>query len=71
MVKKVYKGCPLIIQSYEFSTDLIELPFHEFDVILGMDWLSRHQVIVDCQLKRISLQITDGDEITVVFLPLY
>ncbi|KAJ9178679.1 hypothetical protein P3X46_010543, partial [Hevea brasiliensis] len=26
---------------------LIELPFHEFDVILGMDWLSCHQAIVD------------------------
>ncbi len=42
VVNKVYKGCPLRIQGYEFLTDLIELPFHEFDVILGIDWLSRH-----------------------------
>ncbi|XP_057997500.1 uncharacterized protein LOC131176463 [Hevea brasiliensis] len=47
VVNKVYKCCPSRIQEYEFSADLIELPFHEFDVILGMDWLSRHQVIVD------------------------
>ncbi|XP_057984590.1 uncharacterized protein LOC131169386 [Hevea brasiliensis] len=66
MVMKVYKGCPLIIQGYEFLVDLIELPFHEFDMILGMSWLSRHQVMVDCQLKRITLKIADGDEITVV-----
>ncbi len=39
VVNKVYKGCPLRIHEYEFSIDLIELPFHEFDVILGMDWL--------------------------------
>ena len=25
---------------YEFLGDLIELSFKEFDVILGMDWLS-------------------------------
>ncbi len=37
VVNKVYKGCLLRIQGYEFSADLIELPFHEFDVILGMD----------------------------------
>ncbi|KAJ9175346.1 hypothetical protein P3X46_013911, partial [Hevea brasiliensis] len=34
VVNKVYKGCPLRIQGYEFLADLIELPFHEFDVIL-------------------------------------
>ncbi|KAJ9180944.1 hypothetical protein P3X46_009128, partial [Hevea brasiliensis] len=66
VVNKVYKGCPLRIQGYEFSADLIELPFHEFDVILGMDWLSRHQAIVDCKLKRISLKTSEGNEITVV-----
>ncbi len=47
--------------------DLIELPFHEFDVILGMDWLSRHQEIVDYRLKRITLKTPEGDEITVVW----
>jgi len=66
MMKKVYKGCPLRVQGYEFSADLIELPFHEFDVILGMDWLSHHQAMVDYRLKRIILQTIDGDEITVV-----
>ncbi len=66
MVKKVYKGCPLRIQGHEFPTDLIELPFHEFDVILGMDWLSGHQAMVDYRLKRISLQTADGDEITIM-----
>ncbi len=45
---------------YEFSADLIELPFHEFDVILGIDWLSHYQAIVDCKLKRISLKTSEG-----------
>ncbi|KAJ9180916.1 hypothetical protein P3X46_009103, partial [Hevea brasiliensis] len=40
VVNKVYRGCPLRIQGYEFLADLIELPFHEFNMILGMDWLS-------------------------------
>ncbi len=57
VVNKVYRGYPLRIQGYEFSADLIELPFHEFNVILGMDWLSRHQAIVNCKLKRITLKL--------------
>ena len=40
IVNKVYRDCPIRIREYEFSGDLIELSFREFDVILGMDWLS-------------------------------
>ena len=42
VVNRVYRGCPIRIREYEFSGDLIELSFREFDVILGMDWLSHH-----------------------------
>ena len=51
VVNKVYMGCPIKIQVYEFSGDLIELSFRGFDVILGMDWLSCHKVVVDCRMK--------------------
>ena len=45
-VNLVYKNCALTVHDREFSMDLIALPFHEFDLILGMDWLSKHQAIV-------------------------
>ena len=40
-VNRVYKNCPLMVHDKEFLVDLIALPFHEFDLILGMDWLSK------------------------------
>ena len=40
IVNKVYRDCPIKIREYEFLGDFIELSFREFDVILGMDWLS-------------------------------
>ena len=42
IVNRVYRDYPIRIREYEFSGYLIELSFREFDVILGMDWLSRH-----------------------------
>ena len=51
IVNRVYRDCPIRIREYEFPGDLIELSFREFDVILGMDWLSRHQVVVDYRMK--------------------
>ncbi|KAL5758461.1 hypothetical protein ACOSP7_021075 [Xanthoceras sorbifolium] len=44
----------------------MELLFREFDVILGMDWLSKHQVVIDCRLRRVILRTNDGTEVTIV-----
>ena len=60
---KVYRDCPIKIREYEFLGDLIELSFKEFDVILGMDWLSRHQVMVDCRMKRMTLMTPNDNEV--------
>ena len=46
-----------------FSVDLIALPFHEFDLILGMDWLSKHRAIVGCDKKTILLKCFDLSEV--------
>ena len=51
IINRVYKDCFIRIREYEFPGYLIELSFKEFDVILGMDWLSQHQVVVDYKMK--------------------
>ena len=66
IVNKVYRDYPIKIQEYEFLGDLIELSFKEFDVILGKDWLSRHQVMVDCRMKRVTLRTPNEDEVTFI-----
>ena len=66
IVNRVYRDCPIRIREYEFPGDLIELSFKEFDVILGMDWLSRHQVMVDCRMKRVTLRTPNEDEVTFI-----
>ena len=66
IVNIVYKDFPIRIREYEFPGDLIELSFKEFDVILGMDWLSRHQAIVDCRMKRVTLRTPNKEEVTFI-----
>ena len=66
IVNRVYRDCPIRIREYEFPRDLIELSFREFDVILGMDWLSRHQVVVDCRMKIVTLRAPSGEEVTFI-----
>ena len=66
IVNRVHRDCPIRIREYEFPGDLIELSFRDFDVILGMHWLSRHQVVVDCRMKRVTLRTSSGEEVTFI-----
>ena len=38
-----------------FPTDLISLQINGYDVILGMDWLARYYMRIDCRTKDVSL----------------
>ena len=64
-VNRVYKKCPLMVHGKEFSIGLISFPFHEFDLILGMDWLSKHRAIVDFDKRIVVLKFSDLSEVTI------
>ncbi|KAJ8754270.1 hypothetical protein K2173_002170 [Erythroxylum novogranatense] len=63
LVNQVIRNCPVMIQGSEYATDLIKLPFHEFDLILGVDWLSKHQAVIDCKAKTVFLRRPDQSEL--------
>ena len=64
-MNSVYRNCPIVIQAREFLVDLINLPFREFDLIMGMDWLSKHRTMVDCGQKTIVLRCSNQSEVIV------
>ena len=64
-VNIVYKNCLIIIHDREFYVDLITLPFREFNMILRIDWLSKHRAIIDCDKKTVVLRCSDHSEVLV------
>ncbi|KAA3471063.1 DNA/RNA polymerases superfamily protein [Gossypium australe] len=63
LVDKVCKNCPLMHQDFCFPANLMLLPFDEFDVILGMDWLTMHNAINN---KTIRIESDDLNSMPVV-----
>ncbi|VFQ68243.1 unnamed protein product [Cuscuta campestris] len=61
----VYHDCPLVVQGKTFPASLIDLPHREFDVILGMDWLTANQAVVDCGAHTIRLRAEDGSDVLI------
>ncbi|KAA3488013.1 Retrotransposable element Tf2 [Gossypium australe] len=66
VVDKLYREVPLEVQGIVFRTDLMELPFGEFDLILGIDWLVKYQANLDCATKRMMLKTPEDDEVLVI-----
>jgi hypothetical protein len=52
--KRVVCECPVNICERVLPINLVVLPMFSYDIILGMDWLMRHSVIIDCVLKYAS-----------------
>lgn len=43
----MYKRVQFVINKCELKVDLLTLELHNFDVILGMDWLSINKTQID------------------------
>ena len=39
----VFKGCEVMVEGVLLKANLIPLEMTDFDLILGMDWLSNHK----------------------------
>ena len=55
-------NCPVSIEGRELLADLVLLDVIDFDVILGMDWLSQHFAIVDCRRKEVIFRISNIED---------
>ena len=52
---RVVRDSRVLIGGQEFPADLVALDMRDFDVVLGMDWLSRHRATLDCYKKVVKL----------------
>ena len=51
-----YPKCSVSIIGQLMPADLIVFAMHDFDVILGMDWLAQYRACVDCFHKTITFE---------------
>ena len=59
----ICRGCELEISGILLTVDLRIKDMSEFDVILGMDWLTAYRVVIDCESKRVTAYTQDGTRV--------
>ena len=55
----VIEGCDIEILNEHMKANLIVMPVIDFDVILGMDWLSSHFASLDCHDKVVKFSFSN------------
>jgi hypothetical protein len=61
--------CPAVsitIRGVDFSSNLILLDSKGIDIILGMDWLSKYDRVIQCTRKVVKLTKKDGTTVEFV-----
>ena len=59
-IDRICRGCELEISGILLMVDLRVMDMSEFEVILGMDWLTAHRVVIDCDYMRVTAYTLDG-----------
>ncbi|GKA09531.1 putative reverse transcriptase domain-containing protein [Tanacetum coccineum] len=64
----VLKGCTLSLVNHVFEIDLTPIKLGTFDVVIGMDWLVKHDAVIVCGKKVVRIPygnktlIVEGDK---------
>ncbi|GJY22959.1 putative reverse transcriptase domain-containing protein [Tanacetum coccineum] len=65
-INKVIRSCKLEIEGQTFNVDLIPFGHRSFNVIVGMDWLSRHKAEIICHEKVVRIPLPNGEMLRVL-----
>ena len=63
-IDHICQDCELEISGILLTVDLRVMDISDFDVILGMDWLTTHRVVIDYNSKRITAYTRDSIRVT-------
>ncbi|GKB77114.1 putative reverse transcriptase domain-containing protein [Tanacetum coccineum] len=51
----IIRGCALNLLDHPFNTDLMPIDLGSFDIIIGMDWLSKYHAVIVCDEKIVRI----------------
>ncbi|XP_076955527.1 uncharacterized protein LOC143630375 [Bidens hawaiensis] len=62
---EVVRNCNLLLENHPFYIDLLPVDLGSFDIVVGMDWLSKNQAVIICLEKQVRLPLPSGETLVV------
>src|ERR1051325_11701820 len=60
VTRYIIKDCEMHIEDSVLFMDLIPLDMQDFDIILGMDFMSKYHTVVDCHRRIVTIRCPEG-----------
>ncbi|GJV15522.1 putative reverse transcriptase domain-containing protein [Tanacetum coccineum] len=54
-VNTIIRGCTLNFMNHPFNIDLMPVPLCSFDIVIGMDWLTKYHGVIICDEKIVRV----------------
>ncbi|XP_076936331.1 uncharacterized protein LOC143603428 [Bidens hawaiensis] len=62
---EVVLNCNILLASHKFNIDLLPVELGSFNIVVGMDWLSKYRAEIICSDKLVRLPIQNGESLTI------
>jgi hypothetical protein len=53
-IHDMVKSCSISLNGFNTNMDLNIIPLGYYDILIGMDWLDKHHVVLDCHNKTFT-----------------
>jgi hypothetical protein len=68
-INELVKDCPIDMNGLNTKVDVNIIPLGSYDCLIGMDWLEKHHVVLDCYNKTITCLDEEGKQGKVQGIP--
>ncbi|XP_076913608.1 uncharacterized protein LOC143572301 [Bidens hawaiensis] len=62
---EIIHGCTIQLENRKFEIYLLPVELGSFDIVVGMDWLSRNQAEIVCSEKLVRIPIPNGEILSI------
>ena len=63
------RGCSIIINGVNTNVDLNIIPLGSYDILIGIDWLDKRYIVLDCDSKTFIFLDEEGKHSTMKGVP--
>ena len=56
-IHDMVRGCSISINGVNTSVGINVIPLGSYDILIGMDWLDKHHVVLDCHSKTLHVSM--------------
>jgi hypothetical protein len=68
-IHDIFRGCSISLNGVNTNIDLNIIPLGSYDILIGMDWLEKNHVVLDCHNKTFTCLDEKGKQSTVKGVP--